>query len=119
MGGQLLVKAKELAARVTSVSVMGFGVGFKPQEGERKVLRDLFIFLEDRRALYSSAVLEEPQHVVESVLKIREQLTEVLIRLKDKTPATVACRAMRASCRDFLAQVEGFLPKRGHHLDGD
>jgi hypothetical protein len=58
--------------------------------------------LEDSRALYSQAVWEEPSHVVQSLFKIRDELTTGLKRVGDNSPAKEAFRIMRAACRDFL-----------------
>jgi hypothetical protein len=58
--------------------------------------------LEDKRALYSQAVWEEPSHVVQSLFKIRDELTNGLKRVGDNSPAKDAFRIMRAACRDFL-----------------
>ncbi|MEK7995884.1 MAG: DUF6650 family protein [Planctomycetota bacterium] len=102
MGGKLEVKAAELASRLSSVSILGIGIGFKPQETERSVLRELFIFLEDRRALTNGATWEQPEHVTKSVDKIRDKLTASMVRLKSGSPAYKECSVMRAACRDFL-----------------
>jgi hypothetical protein len=40
---------KELASRLIGVSVAVFGVSWNPPEPERKIIRELLIFLEARR----------------------------------------------------------------------
>jgi hypothetical protein len=65
-------------------------------------VRDVITALEDRRALYSTAVYEEPGHVVQSVLQMRQELTGGLKRISDGSPAKEAFRIMRGACRDFL-----------------
>lgn len=66
---------KELASRVTGVSIPIFGVSWNPPESERQVVRETFIFLEDRRALYNDFAHEITEEVADSVLAIRAELT--------------------------------------------
>ena len=96
------VQSQSLANRIAGVSALGFGISWKAPEPERVVVRDVITALEDKRALYSEAVWEEPHYVVQSLLKIREELTNGLKRVGDNSPAKDAFRIMRASCRDFL-----------------
>lgn len=96
------VQSQSLASRLAGVSILGFGASWKAPEPERVVVRDVITSLEDRRALYSKAVWEEPAHVIQSILKIRDDLTAGLKRVGDKSPAKDAFRIMRATCRSFL-----------------
>lgn len=96
------VRSQSLASRIAGVSALGFGISWKAPEPERVVVRDVITTLEDKRALYSQAVWEEPSHVVQSLLKIRDELTNGLKRVGDNSPAKDAFRIMRAACRDFL-----------------
>ncbi|MBI2799307.1 MAG: hypothetical protein HYX63_03305 [Gammaproteobacteria bacterium] len=109
------VQSQSLANRLAGVSVLGFGASWKAPEPERVVVRDVITALEDRRALYSKAVWEEPAHVIQSILKIRDELTEGLKRIGDKSPAKDAFRIMRATCRDFLTltSTKAFAGARG------
>ncbi|MGY2990324.1 hypothetical protein ACVI1K_007671 [Bradyrhizobium sp. USDA 4508] len=96
------VQSQSLMSRIAGISALGFGMSWKAPEPERMVVRDVITALEDKRALYSQAVWEEPSHVVQSLLKIRDELTGGLKRVGDNSPAKDAFRIMRASCRDFL-----------------
>lgn len=109
------VQSKSLGSRLAGLSAFGFGVSWKAPEPERVVVRDVITALEDKRALYSQAVWEEPSHVVQSLLKIRDELTNGLKRVGDKTPAKDAFQIMRASCRDFLTltSVKAYENDRG------
>jgi hypothetical protein len=95
--------------------MLGFGASWRAPEPERVVVRDVITALEDKRALYSQAVWEEPSHVVQSLLKIRDELTNGLKRVGDSSPAKDAYRIMRASCRDFLTLTSAkvYEQKRG------
>lgn len=116
------VRSQSLASRLAGVSILGFGASWKAPESERIVVRDVVRALEDKRALYSQAVWEEPSHVVQSLFKIRDELTSGLKRVGDNSPAKDALRIMRASCRDFLTltsaksyeQNRGMM--RGDHM---
>ena len=96
------VQSQSLLSRLGGFSFLGVGMSWKAPEPERVVVRDVITTLEDKRALFSTAVMEEPNHVVQSVLKIRDELTGGLKRVGDKSPAKDAFRIMRAACRDFL-----------------
>jgi hypothetical protein len=115
------VRSQSLASRIAGVSALGFGLSWKAPEPERVVVRDVITTLEDKRALYSQAVWEEPSHVVESLFKIRDELTNGLKRVGDNSPAKDALRIMRASCRDFLTltSAKAYEQKRGTMRDED
>lgn len=108
--------SKDLLSRLGGLSVFGFGISFKPIEAERTVVRELLVFLEDRRALYVGSVWEQPDHVVESVLQMRSELTRSIQRLSENSPAAEACRLMRGACRDFLVSAEKNAPRGGEAL---
>ncbi len=109
------VRSQSLANRLAGVSVLGFGMSWKAPEPERVVVRDVITGLEDKRAFYSQAVWEEPSHVVQSLFKIRDELTNGLKRVGDSSPAKDAFRIMRSACRDFLTltSAKALQQKRG------
>lgn len=109
------VQSQSLASRLAGLSILGFGASWKAPEPERVVVRDVITALEDKRALYSQAVWEEPGHVVQSLFNIRDELTTGLKRVGDNSPAKEAFRIMRASCRDFLTltSAKAYEQKRG------
>ena len=97
-----LLKFQELASRINGVEAFNVGVQWVPPEPERKVVRDVLTFLEDRRVLYNPGAWEMESHVTESVLRIRETLTQAIQRLGEDSKAVPAMRAMRAACREYL-----------------
>ncbi len=97
-----LLHFKELASRLNGVQVPIFGVQWVPTEPERKVVRDVLTFLEDRRVLYNPCAWELEDEVNQSVLRIREILTDAIQRLGQDSKAAPAMRAMRAACREYL-----------------
>jgi hypothetical protein len=97
------IKGQKLLSRLSSLSAFGFGMGFKFQESEQQVVREVIIFLEDRRVLYVDYRLEIESEVVHSAMEIRKELTAVLMRVKPDTPAANAFNIMRTECRRFLS----------------
>lgn len=100
------VQFKDLVSRITGISVPVFGLSWQPPESERKVVRDVLVFLEDRRALYNDFAHEIEEQVSESVLQIRSELTNAIRRLPDESKATASFRAMRAACRQYLDDTQ-------------
>lgn len=96
------VRSKSLLSRLGGFSFFGVGISFKAPEPDRVIVRDVITALEDKRALYVGAIWEQPQHVVQSILQIRQELTNGLKRISDGSPAKASFRTMRSACRDFL-----------------
>jgi hypothetical protein len=115
-GKRAKVRSQSLASRIAGVSALGFGVSWKAPEPERVVVRDVITALEDKRALYSQAVWEEPSHVVQSLFKIRDELTSGLKRVGDNSPAKDSFRMMRAACRDFLTLNSAKAQEHNHGM---
>lgn len=99
------MKFEEITTRLTGISTPIFGISWNPPEHEISVARKVIAFLEDRRVLYNPAEMEVPQFCIESVLQIREFLTEKISTLDDDHEITKSIRAMRAACRKFLDTV--------------
>lgn len=91
--------------RLTSAEAFGFGVGWEWVDLEAETVRQLVVFLEDRRALYQSHHREVSSHVIDSVLQIRANLTAALQQLSPKSGAANAMRAMRSACAHFLDET--------------
>jgi hypothetical protein len=98
----MAIRFKDLALRITGVSIPIFGVSWNPPEPEREVVRETFIFLEDRRALFNDFAWEIEHEVAQSVLDMRREFTAALKRLPEKSEAVMSLRAMRAACREYL-----------------
>lgn len=69
------MKFREIINRITGISVPVFGVQWNPPETEISKARRIITFLEDRRVLYAPENLENIDHCIESILRIREFLT--------------------------------------------
>lgn len=97
-----VIAFKEIASRITGISIPVFGVSWTAPESERQIVRETFLFLEDRRALYNDYAHELDHEVSQSVLEIRAELTAALKRLPEYSNAVSCLKAMRAACRDYL-----------------
>ncbi|MEH2624439.1 hypothetical protein V1292_002494 [Bradyrhizobium sp. AZCC 1719] len=104
------IKGQELLSRLSSLSLLGFGIGVKFPEAERGVVREIIIFLEDRRVLYVNFNLEVESQVIDSVLSMRKELTSALKRVDSDSPAAKAFNSMRAECRRFLTSPRAGFP---------
>jgi hypothetical protein len=118
------VKFSEIAGRITGISTPIFGVQWTPPRVDVDVAREVIVFLEDRRVLYSPYEAEMPEYVVRSVLDIRQFMTDCLRRGGIASELADALSAMRTACRKFIESVgerrgpELILPSPGDILHG-
>jgi hypothetical protein len=99
---QPVIKFLELARHITGISVPVFGVSWNPPASEREVVRQVFVFLEDRRALYHHHWVEVEHEVVDSVQLARTEITRALQQLPEGSKAVPFLRAMRSAIREYL-----------------
>lgn len=102
-----IIAFKDIANRITGISIPIFGVSWNPSESEREIIRETFIFLEDRRALYNDFAHELETEVVESVQIIRNEITGALKRVPENSKAIAPLKAVRAACREYLDNSRG------------
>jgi len=93
---------KEIANRITGISIPVFGISWNPPKLEKQIAEKVITFLEDKRALYNPFELETPEHCRQSIIQIREFLTEQLYDVKRDSGLTNTLRAMRSACRKSL-----------------
>lgn len=99
---QQVIKFMELAGRINGFSLPVFGVSWDAPVSEREVVRQVFVFLEDRRALYHHHWVEVEPEVFDSVQLVRAELTRALQQLPEDSKASPFLRAMRAACREYF-----------------
>lgn len=109
---------KSLIKNVTGISTPIFGVSWNPPETDREIVRKLFLFLEDKRALYYPYHMEIPFQVTESVLDIRKYLTQEIMRIPEKSVLITHYKALRAACRKFL-DINETVSKRRYRMVRD
>jgi hypothetical protein len=109
------MKVPEIVRRINSVGVssplLGFSIGWNPPPSERAVIKQLMVYLEDRRVLYNPYEAEDVERAKGSVLDMRGGLTTALGQLDDSSDAVPKLRAMRAAARKFLNQTESLPPR--------
>ncbi|WP_155128680.1 DUF6650 family protein [[Actinomadura] parvosata] len=87
---------------VTGVSTPLFGIQWQKTSTDRRIAREVIVFLEDRRLLFGDRHVEDEGHCVRSALQIRAFLTEQLKRHEMGRELSTALKAMRAACRQFV-----------------
>jgi hypothetical protein len=97
---------KEIASKITGFSCPIFGVSWNPPKLEIETATKIITFLEDRRVLYNPFELEMPSHCHESVIRIREFLTEQLYNTDKDSELGQIIRGMRSACRKFLDSTQ-------------
>lgn len=112
------VAFKSIASSVTGFSTPIFGISWNPPKDQRKLVRELVTFLEDRRALTYSHMREDFHHVTESILRIRDEVTKTLQQSPENPVLTDPLRAMRAACRRYLDKVDPNKPQLVDHFGG-
>jgi hypothetical protein len=118
-----MVKANELRPRLD-----GFGIGplnfTLPQHSrDAAIARQVIADLEGRRVLYNPWQLEVEPQCVDSVLTLRDFLSERIGELTIDSPLRPTLRQMRAACLRFLDDSNGppwvmFDPSFHHGPDG-
>ncbi len=76
------------------------------RRNERKMVRELLIFLWNRRVLYSSLYQEHPMAALEAVRGMQIRLRNNLERLPSKSKAFWPIRETHEACLGFLTQIE-------------
>jgi hypothetical protein len=99
-------RAKDYASRLTGISTPLFGASWQPTVSEREIAEEVIDRLEDRRVLYNPSEAETPLYCAQSVLQIRQILTDALGTARGKGLLVERLSAMRAACRHFLDRME-------------
>lgn len=97
---------KEIASRITGVSTSVFGISWNPPILEKKIAEKTITFLEGKRVLYNPFDLESPKHCTQSVIQIKDFITEQLFELDRDSELRNILSAMRYGCNRFLDVLE-------------
>jgi hypothetical protein len=100
------VKFNEVVARTVGLGCPIFDLTWFPEETDIAVAGDVIHFLEREWVLYGPSESEQPDHCVESALKIGGYLHRTIAGLEGDTELRASLRAMRAACAKFLTTVE-------------
>ncbi|OGM74554.1 hypothetical protein A2382_01485 [Candidatus Woesebacteria bacterium RIFOXYB1_FULL_38_16] len=102
MNKKSIIKFKDIASQITGFSTPVFGISWNPPKTEKAIAKSLVNFLEDKRVLYNPTELEIPHHCIDSVIEIRDFLTEKADNLDKKSELLANIKTMRSACRKFL-----------------
>ena len=106
-------------ARLTGFSTPLVGASWQAPAAERDVAAQLLARLEDRRVLYSPSEGEVPHHCAQSVIDIRQMLSDALATLGGKGVLAEHIRAMGSASRRFLDRIGSdydAMREGGHYL---
>jgi len=93
---------QELAAKITGVSFPFFGISWAPGKPEIEIAKKVINFLENKRVLFNSYELENPNHCMQSVIQIRDFLTTQLNEVERKSELDGILRGMRSAGRSVM-----------------
>lgn len=93
----------QIVERLNGFDTPVFGRTLQPSDNDRRIAQGVIAFLEDRRALYEHPNREVTDHLISSVLQIRDRLTDLLVNGGPPDAITDALRPIRAACRGFLS----------------
>jgi hypothetical protein len=110
--GNIKLKGRELATRLTGISTPIGGISWKPPADEQDKARRLLLYLAGQRALHYPYNKEIGTFVVQSVLDTRERITRDLKALSMDSLLRETLRAMQAVCRKFLDENQS--PSAGY-----
>jgi hypothetical protein len=99
------VKFKEIVNRINGVSCPIFGVSWNPGQADVEVARQAIAFVEVRRVLFAGYAGEVPDQCVQSVVEIRDFLTDLIGQGRIADELANPLRVMRRYCVGFLTRV--------------
>src|SRR3954453_1464800 len=97
-----MLRWAEIATRLNGISIGPFGgVSWTPPRSDDEAARTAITRLEDHAALYDDYAEENPAWVIESILAIRQEMTDVMAPGGLSEGLMSSLRTIRAACRKF------------------
>lgn len=98
---------KKILSNITGVSIPIFGIQWTPPILDVTIAENIITFLEDKRVLFNPTSLENANHCVQSIIGIRDEMTNNLQQLRDtKSPLGKELKKMREASRKFCDQID-------------
>ena len=107
-------KSFKFLKNVTGISCPFFGVSWNPPQNDRNKIRTFLIYLEDRRVLYNPFYKEVSPWISQSIIEIREKITDLMPGFEEDSEVIEILKTMRSSCRRYLDRTYKY--QRGHAL---
>ena len=90
-----------------STPIVGAGIQWDNQQhySAERIAREVIVFLEDRRVLYTEQQFETLRYCIDSIIQIRSRLTDFIIKLplskneNDISDLEICLREMRTACQ--------------------
>ena len=103
---KIKMKAKDILKHVTGISTPIAGIQWNPPTYDSDVVRDLILFLEDRRVLFEKDEEREGAHFCrQSVEEIRKEVTQALQKVSGPSEIGMTLRSLRTQCRKFCDAI--------------
>jgi hypothetical protein len=99
---------QDISSRLTGFSIPIFGMSWQPSDSELKIAKELIVFLEDKRVLYSPYEFEVPAYCTRSIMEIRAFLTQQISKISQEQELYNDIQLLRAACRKFLNDIHPY-----------
>jgi hypothetical protein len=97
---------KELASRISSISVSGIGsVSWVPSPNERKICEEVATYLEDQGIFHSPFEWEHPKETYSAAASVRSQLTIYMQKLNRDMSSFEHLDAIRQGLQTFQREL--------------
>jgi hypothetical protein len=94
-------------ARVTGVSVLGFGVALQYSDSEKAIASRIVTFLEGRRVLFERLASRCPGGVIDSLASIRTKIQEAMEGLDRRSDLFIILQKLRQEVLRFISSACG------------
>jgi uncharacterized protein DUF6650 len=91
----------DIVSRFTGISTAVFGISWNPPPDERKLAEEVITYIENKGLFYAPFEWEHPLDSYNSASAIRDELTEMMKRLRRKKELFQQLEIIRNSVREF------------------
>jgi hypothetical protein len=95
------LKFERIYKNITGLSCPIFGIQWNAPIIEADEAKNIVLFLENKRALFNPANMEDAGHCAQSVIDIRSELTKSLQSLPSDSKLAKTLKRMRKACQEF------------------
>lgn len=95
------MKFERIYKNITGLSCPIFGIQWNAPIIEADEAKHIILFLEDKRVLFNPADMEDANHCAQSVIQIRNELTNALQNLPSSSILARSIKSIRRACQEF------------------